>query len=123
MIIFVTQVSRKRPSTGQSRAPPPMRPMSASQGMEAFDLRRVVCIYFFTNFGLNPTITIIDVFFLFFQVLSAKQVEEQIKATELEQTSFESSIASRWENFYFFAWDLEAIIDKLPSTRLEMFML
>lgn len=59
----------------------------------------------------------------FFQVLSAKQVEEQIKATELEQTSFESSIASRWENFYFFAWDLEAIIDKLPSTRLEMFML
>ena len=33
--------------------------------------------------------------FFFFQVLSAKQVEEQIKATELEQTSFESSIASR----------------------------
>ena len=31
--IFVTQVSRKRPSTGQSRAPPPMRPMSASQGI------------------------------------------------------------------------------------------
>ena len=66
-------------------------------------------------------------FSLFFQVLSAKQVEEQIKATELEQTSFESSIASRWESFawyfYFFAWDLEAIIDKLSSTRLEMFML
>lgn len=63
----------------------------------------------------------------FFQVLSAKQVEEQIKATELEQTSFESSIASRWESFawyfYFLAWDLEAIIDKLSSTRLEMFML
>lgn len=96
MIIFVTQVSRKRPSTGQSRAPPPMRPMSASQGMEAFDLRRVVCIYFFIKFWIESTITIIDVFFLFFfQVLSAKQVEEQIKATELEQTSFESSIASR----------------------------
>ncbi|XP_022800266.1 protein phosphatase 1 regulatory subunit SDS22 homolog isoform X2 [Stylophora pistillata] len=56
---FLDKVSRKRPSTGQSRAPPPMRPMSASQ------------------------------------VLSAKHVEELIKATELEQTSFESSIASR----------------------------
>lgn len=58
---ILDKVSRKRPSTGQSRAPPPMRPMSA------------------------------------LQVLSAKQVEEQIKATELEQTSFESSIASRFD--------------------------
>lgn len=58
---FLDKVSRKRPSTGQSRAPPPMRPMSASQ------------------------------------VLSAKHVEELIKATELEQTSFESSIASRFD--------------------------
>lgn len=57
---FLDKVPRKRPSTGQSRAPPPMRPMSATQ------------------------------------VLSAKQVEEQIKATELEQTSFEASIASRF---------------------------
>ncbi|KAL9957421.1 hypothetical protein ACROYT_G039054 [Oculina patagonica] len=57
---ILDKVSRKRPSTGQSRAPPPMRPMTASQ------------------------------------VLSAKQVEEQIKATELEQTSFEASFASRF---------------------------
>lgn len=32
IVHFVIQVSRKRPSTGQSRAPPPMRPMTASQG-------------------------------------------------------------------------------------------
>lgn len=96
MIIFVTQVSRKRPSTGQSRAPPPMRPMSALQGMEAFDLRRVACIYFFTKFWIESHNNHYRCFFpFFFQVLSAKQVEEQIKATELEQTSFESSIASR----------------------------
>ena len=96
MIIFVTQVSRKRPSTGQSRAPPPMRPMSASQGMEAFDLRRVVCIYFFIKFWIESRNNHYRCFLpFFFQVLSAKQVEGQIKATELEQTSFESSIASR----------------------------
>lgn len=87
------------------------------------------CVYlFFTKFWIESHNNHYRCFLpFFFQVLSAKQVEEQIKATELEQTSFESSIASRWESlawyFYFFAWDLEAIIDKLSSTRLEMFML
>lgn len=57
---ILDKVSLKRPSTGHSHAPPPMRPMSA------------------------------------LQVLSAKQVEEQIKATLLEQESFEASIASRF---------------------------
>ncbi|XP_068675137.1 protein phosphatase 1 regulatory subunit 7-like [Montipora foliosa] len=57
---FLDKVSLKRPNTGHSHAPPPMRPMSASQ------------------------------------VLSSRQVEEQIKATLLEQESFEASISSRF---------------------------
>lgn len=57
---FLDKVSLKRPSAGHSHAPPPMRPMSASQ------------------------------------VLRARQVEQQIRATLLEQESFEASITSRF---------------------------
>ena len=39
---------------------------------------------------------LLSYFLLPFLVLSAKQVEEQIKATLHEQESFEASIASRW---------------------------
>lgn len=44
---FFIQVSRKRPSTGQSRAPPLMRPMSASQGIYSTDSRKKIsCLLF-----------------------------------------------------------------------------
>ena len=46
---FFIQVSRKRPSTGQLRAPPLMRPMSASQGIYSTDSRKKfrVCFLLF----------------------------------------------------------------------------
>ncbi|CAH3147164.1 unnamed protein product [Porites evermanni] len=69
---ILDKVSLKRPSTGHSRAQPPMRPMSA------------------------------------LQVLSAKQVEEQVKATLHEQESFEVSIASRFSI-------VKDLVESLPS--------
>ncbi|KAK2571724.1 Protein phosphatase 1 regulatory subunit 7 [Acropora cervicornis] len=69
---FLDKVSLKRPSAGHSHAPPPMRPMSASQVVS----KSVI---------LNA-----------FQVLRARQVEQQIRATLLEQESFEASITSRF---------------------------
>lgn len=51
---FFIQVSRKRPSTGQSRAPSLMRPMSASQGIYSTDSgKKFSCLLFVILFPLS----------------------------------------------------------------------
>lgn len=81
-----------------------MRPMSASQGkmytVAAIILKArlfVFCFVFFFAFFNCYLIQVVSksVFVNAFQVLRARQVEQQIRATLLEQESFEASITSR----------------------------
>lgn len=101
-LFLFSQVSLKRPSAGHPHAPPPMRPMSASQGkiytVAAIILEASLFVCFLAFCLLNCFLIQVvskSVIVNAFQVLRARQVEEQIKATLLEQESFEASITSR----------------------------